>query len=732
MPTKQKKILIVDDDPNFRQLLSEIFKANGFETTAVRCAKDGTEALDNSVGMMIVDYRLPDTDGMTFISQVREAGKQVPIVFITGTFCDAKTFSWLRNILNVSLVLQKPIQPNCIIQQLEGLLPVRVDQPTIEEPPAASKSVIAETEYEKLLLAAAGIDTGNTFAFESKSSSPSDSDFGNGQDVDLFTHVSQMRQKLAVEEKIRHAQAELRKTIPPQWQELSLSIAKLQQDKNDAHSHKQAIDVAHRLRGTAGSLGLSRVSICAGKLEDYLKMIDPNAAQEHELLWGEIFRALADGELGLSDSVDNVEINNPHVLRVLIVANESTWTNSLLTPPVNTEFVYALSPTDAVLQASSNNFDVGIIDLEACPKSHLAHLAKALRATSSHNNLPLGCVAHPDESIDVIDVAYIGISAVIERPLEQIQVGKIIQRLARTRQIHEPRILTVDDDTVLTRFIQTVLRAEGMNVSTLNEPIKILETLEECEPELLLLDVMMPGLSGYDVCRLLRDRDKWKTVPIIFLTSKSDAQGRAAAFQAGGSDFLSKPILSLELTARVKGQLERANPQRQARILDEMTGLLKREIFWSRFQALTTEAQKSGEPLTLSFISIDDYGALARYGLFVELAVVAALGKLLSVRFKSEVLRGRWNENTFALAISGEERGVIEEALQIFAKEAQQIPFTAEMGERFEVRVTTATGSYPEDGKNLSFLAESLLPSNRAKQAGGHFSSQFNLPEETS
>src|SRR6202043_2057431 len=105
---------------------------------------------------------------------------------------------------------------------------------------------------------------------------------------------------------------------------------------------------------------------------------------------------------------------------------------------------------------------------------------------------------------------------------------------SEARQVRQPRILTVDDDVVLTTFLQNILGGEGMHVSALNEPIGIMECLENVKPDLVLLDVMMPGLSGYDVCRLLRAHQDWKALPVVFLTSKSDARGRAAAFEAGG------------------------------------------------------------------------------------------------------------------------------------------------------------------------------------------------------
>jgi DNA-binding response OmpR family regulator len=85
----------------------------------------------------------------------------------------------------------------------------------------------------------------------------------------------------------------------------------------------------------------------------------------------------------------------------------------------------------------------------------------------------------------------------------------------------------------------------------LNEPIRIIQALERCQPEVVVLDVIMPGLSGYDVCREIRKHERWRSLAVLFLTAKSNQEGRALAFRAGGDDLIAKPVLKEELIARV-------------------------------------------------------------------------------------------------------------------------------------------------------------------------------------
>jgi DNA-binding response OmpR family regulator len=95
--------------------------------------------------------------------------------------------------------------------------------------------------------------------------------------------------------------------------------------------------------------------------------------------------------------------------------------------------------------------------------------------------------------------------------------------------------------------IDRIMANLSIKVSILNNPINILDSLEKLHPDILLLDVVMPGLSGYDIARIVRATEKWAHLPIIFLTAKGDDQSREAALQAGGNDFLVKPIIPADL-----------------------------------------------------------------------------------------------------------------------------------------------------------------------------------------
>jgi two-component system, OmpR family, response regulator RegX3 len=116
------------------------------------------------------------------------------------------------------------------------------------------------------------------------------------------------------------------------------------------------------------------------------------------------------------------------------------------------------------------------------------------------------------------------------------------------------RILVVEDESAIADSIAHVLTREGFEVRTAEEGEAGLHLAEEFGPDLVLLDLMLPGLGGLDVCRLLRSRS---TVPIIMLTAKAEEVDRVVGLEMGADDYVTKPFSMRELVARVRAALRR-------------------------------------------------------------------------------------------------------------------------------------------------------------------------------
>ncbi|MGD2079431.1 MAG: response regulator transcription factor [Chloroflexota bacterium] len=129
-------------------------------------------------------------------------------------------------------------------------------------------------------------------------------------------------------------------------------------------------------------------------------------------------------------------------------------------------------------------------------------------------------------------------------------------------------ILVIDDDELVSRTLQRALKLYDYQVMVANSGTEGLHLARRHRPDLLVLDVIMPGTDGYQVCRQVRGDPMLKNVPILFLTAKSKDEDKIEGFRAGGDDYLAKPFNMQELQLRIKAILRRTNWNR----VDENTG----------------------------------------------------------------------------------------------------------------------------------------------------------------
>jgi len=132
------------------------------------------------------------------------------------------------------------------------------------------------------------------------------------------------------------------------------------------------------------------------------------------------------------------------------------------------------------------------------------------------------------------------------------------------------KILVVDDDKFIVKIISDCLEKEKYSVSTAHDFESAMNKIYRNTPDLILLDVVLPKMNGYEICRLLRNDTRISHVPVIMLTSKGEVGDKVTGLEAGADDYITKPFDNLELVARVRTHLRRA---RQEKSFNPLTGL---------------------------------------------------------------------------------------------------------------------------------------------------------------
>lgn len=303
---------------------------------------------------------------------------------------------------------------------------------------------------------------------------------------------------------------------------------------------------AHSMRATAGTLGFSEVARIAGELEKLAEGDSPTFSPRIPGLLQSLLEAFAHPPSTLPLV--------PHRPRVLVRLTDTHLATELAhhLETLGLDSVAASSEEEAVRLLTGERPVERVVVGPILPTS----LRAAMRSLSTPPPLVLLVPA-----AEVRSVSREGIDAVLS-------IGTPPQALAReivSIQRASParfRVLAVDDDTAALAAARAVLEAAGMDVVTLNDGRNLLPSLQRHHPDLLLLDMAMPGLDGFEMLTQLRGDPAWRSLIIVFHTARDSSGDRVKAFQLGVDDYLIKPVEPAELRLRLMAHLQRRTLQR--------------------------------------------------------------------------------------------------------------------------------------------------------------------------
>jgi two-component system, cell cycle response regulator len=115
-----------------------------------------------------------------------------------------------------------------------------------------------------------------------------------------------------------------------------------------------------------------------------------------------------------------------------------------------------------------------------------------------------------------------------------------------------PKILIVDDDVIITNLMQMLVSMEGHEPTTVNDSLQAMEVALSVNPDLITLDLMMPGLTGFELCELMKNDPKVAHIPIVIVSARDDPESRAKALQAGATEYIAKPFTVDEFIGKIK------------------------------------------------------------------------------------------------------------------------------------------------------------------------------------
>ncbi|GLQ29727.1 GGDEF domain-containing response regulator [Litoribrevibacter albus] len=282
------------------------------------------------------------------------------------------------------------------------------------------------------------------------------------------------------------------------------------------------------------------------------------------------------------------------------------------------------------------------------------------------------------------------------------------------------RVLVLDDSRSQAHFIDTTLKKAKMTAKVITDPLLILDTLEEFQPDLVVLDMYMPGCTGSELAHIIRQHEKWVSMPIVFLSAEDDINKQLQAMSlGGGDDFLTKPINPDHLIRTIRNRGSRAKSLLALMVRDSLTGLYNHTHSLHKLDNAIQHNLRDKTPLSFAMLDIDHFKKVNdTYGHPIGDKVIKSLALFLKQRLRKTDVIGRYGGEEFAVVLPNTSATdavmILNEILSKFRNIAQSA------GEK-DFNVTFSCGIAalaPEikDASALSELADKAL--YEAKRAG--------------
>jgi DNA-binding response OmpR family regulator len=586
------RILVVEDDPAIAFLIETLLETNKY---AVDVATDGQAGLDLSdayeYDAILLDITLPKKDGISVCGEIRTKGNTVPILLLTSQDAPADRIRGLD--AGADDYLGKPFDSNELLARIRALLR-RAHAPSVPilswgdlqlDPVSTAvtyrERVVPVTPKEYALL--------ELFLHNNKRVFSCDTILDHlwshetpGEEA-IRTHIKGLRQKLKQVgaapdfiETVYGIGYRLKPLAPSgtgllneTWEkfkgQVHEQVAVLERlavrfFNQDIQSDWQKIgkNIAHSLTGSLGTFGFSLSSELARQIEKLLSSDRDLTAEQGQLLLSlvtalreELDRPMATSDLHSFDPDPATDI--------LLVSTDKDFNCNIQ------------------LTASDRGWNVQIAPTIVAARSQLQHQrTRCIILTASvveQAEEVLRLVVEVNKQVPLVPVIALTATDSLAPALRQLgminlcptaitEVMESIDRAIAEVESTQTHVLVVDDDLKILAILRALLIPWGFRITTLADSQKFWEVLPEAKPDLIILDVEMPIVSGLDLCQSIRDRSEWSHLPIIFLTAHTEPSIIQQVFAIGADDFVTKPVIGPEIIARITNLMERQQVQR--------------------------------------------------------------------------------------------------------------------------------------------------------------------------
>lgn len=519
-----------------------------------------------------------------------------------------------------------------------------------------------------------------------------------------------------LEEKLKALRQAYAKQLPKKLDDVTALWSSLCNDGWDWSKIEDLYRFVHTLAGSAPTFGFNKVGTDARSVEHIFKTW---IARKNE--------ASSDERDSVSEMISTLVHFDKEPLAPLPETKPDTSTPGWVLRQADMNLVYLIDndhdfTRDLAMQLSHFDYQVKIFEDSAkldkamekerpsaiianvpLPEGDLAGIA-LIRGLKAHysTSMPIIFISKNNDFESRLQAVRAGGDAYFVKPLN---IAPLVDRLDQLTHDHENepfRVLIIDDDEPLATHYSLILEQAGMKATIVTDSKKVITTLAEVRPELILMDVYMPVCSGLELAKLIRQQDAYMGIPIVYLSSETNLEKQFQAMRMGGDDFLTKPIPDKSLVASAMIRAERSRALNTLMAQDSLTGLLKHTKIKEQLAAEVSRASRANTPLSFAMIDIDHFKVVNdNYGHLTGDRIIKSLARLLQQRLRQSDSIGRYGGEEFAAVLPG---CTLENAQTVFDEIRKDFSGLHFLHDGKKVKITISIGladirhfSKPED-----------------------------------
>ncbi len=420
----------------------------------------------------------------------------------------------------------------------------------------------------------------------------------------------------------------------------------------------------HKLAGSSGTFGLSELGAKAKEIEQVLK--DKNKNQNHifsktELDWlqSAFIEVIAASkvtnqqtEVAIERSTQELTAQEGNCLWLIedddLLAKELK--RQFETFGFNTEVFNDLETAEARAKDQRPNailLDVMFDDEKANATEQFAGCKQLQKL-----KCPVIFMSAYDDFDSRIRAVQLKAKGYFLKPISVPSIVNHLRRVFETVNIPDSRILIVEDDVELAKHFELVLNGAGFEAKHLEFAKDIIEVLNQFNPEVVLMDLHMPQYNGMELAGVIRQHEKWLSLPILYLSAETDIEMQSDALEKGAEDFLTKPINDVQLVATVRARVIRSRQLDEKISRDSLTGLLKHAVIKESVNHEVGRSRRNDKACSVVMLDIDHFKSVNdTYGHAVGDVVITALATVLQQRLRHSDIIGRYGGEEFVAVL---------------------------------------------------------------------------------